>query len=142
MKRDSNRFLLPGRNKPREFLGTLWSVLTIQLLWKWDYEFWFEPQYWHNRKTLLRKLRNGEVELLSHTFGVHKTADAEDFKIRIGTEEYLVTAWHLPESLFPPLSMEQLREGPRENLFGIFISSVTMRKCNSECYRRLKKLSN
>jgi len=142
MKRDSNRFLLPGRNKPREFLGILWSVLTIQLFWKWDYEFWFESQYWHNRKTLLEKLKNGEVELISHTFGVHPVADSEDFKIRIGTEEYMVTAWHLSESLFPPLSMEQMREGPRESLFGIFISSVTMRKCNSECYRRLKKLSN
>jgi hypothetical protein len=142
MKRDSNRFLLPGRNKPREFLGMLWSVLTIQLFWKWDYEFWFESQYWHNRKTLLEKLKNGEVELISHTFGVHTVADSEDFKIRIGTEEYMVTAWHLSESLFPPLSMEQMREGPRESLFGIFISSATMRKCNSECYRRLKKLSN
>lgn len=139
MKRDSNGFDLPGRNRAREILGILWSVLTLQLLWKWDYEFWFEPRYWNNRKTLLKKLKNGEVKLVSYKSDLH--LEVEDFKIRMGTENYLVTAWHFPDLLFPKLTMEEMGEDQREELIGLFIYSSTMRKCNLECYKALKGLA-
>ena len=144
MRKDSNGFLLPGRHRFREFFGIFWSAFTLVALWKWDYEFWFEYQYWHNRKLLLGMLREGEVKLLSHSFDLNKFSDIEDFTLQIREEKYQDSAWlnyeKDPKSLSPKVTLDQMREGPRECLLGLFISSRTMRKANAECYRLLKVL--
>lgn len=145
MKKDSNGFLFPGRHKFREVFGIFWTALTLMTLWKWDYEFWFEYQYWHNRKLLLEMLREGEVKLLSHSFDANAFfSDIENFTLQIGEEKYQASAWlnygKDQKNPSPKVTLDQMREGPRECLVGLFISSRTMRKANTECYRLLKVL--
>lgn len=96
MKRDV--FYTEGEAKKlaKSQLRTLWAWLSMPLLMQhmWlTYNWWENPQYWENRKILLKLLKNGDFEIMNVKIGSEFYRKSIDIKFADSETVYNILLW-------------------------------------------------